>query len=235
MKKSYKAKSGLSLPYQVITPSIKKNHQYPLVVVLHGAGERGNDNEAQMTHGSQLFTDPNNQKDFPAYVIFPQCREDSYWSSVDVDRSKMPITLTFDYVNKEITSDLKAVRELIDQMINEFPIDQNRIYITGLSMGGMGTFEMVHRYPNLFAAAMPICGGGDTTRYTSDAKNTPFWIFHGEDDVVVKVDESRKMKSALEERGYKVKYTEYPGVNHNSWDNAFAEAEFLSWMFSKKK
>ena len=100
-------------------------------------------------------------------------------------------------------------------------------------MGGMGTFEAVYRFPDRFAAAMPICGGGDTVHYRK--VKTPFWIFHGTDDSVVDVEYSRSMVTKLKDLKMKVRYTEYPAVNHNSWDSAFAEPSFLKWMFSKKK
>src|SRR5690606_19323608 len=112
-------------------------------------------------------------------------------------------------------------------------VDAHRVYITGLSMGGMGTFEAVYRYPKRFAAALPICGGGDTLRYTR--VKLPFWVFHGTDDGVVNVSCSRAMVKKLEDLRVKVRYTEYPGVNHNSWDNAFAEPDFLEWMFSQRR
>ena len=102
-------------------------------------------------------------------------------------------------------------------------------------MGGMGTFEAVYRNPGLFATALPICGGGDTVHYDNRVKAVPFWIFHGDADAVVNVNLSRSMVAKLKASGVNVKYTEYPGVNHNSWDNAFAEPTYLSWMFSQKR
>jgi predicted peptidase len=122
---------------------------------------------------------------------------------------------------------------LLQQLIKEGSVDERCIYITGLSMGGMGTFEAVHRFPSLFAAALPICGGGDFLNYQK--VKTPFWIFHGADDNVVDVRYSRAMVEKLKLLRVKVKYTEYPGVYHNSWDSAFAEPDFLKWMFRRKR
>ena len=102
-------------------------------------------------------------------------------------------------------------------------------------MGGMGTFEAVYRAPGLFAAAAPICGGGDVARYDKRVRKVPFWVFHGDADAVVGVKQSRDMVAKLKTLRNKVKYTEYPGVNHNSWDNAFAETDFLAWMFAQRK
>ena len=102
-------------------------------------------------------------------------------------------------------------------------------------MGGMGTFEAVYREPKLFAAAAPICGGGDTKAYSKQSARVPFRIFHGADDAVVAVNLSRDMVGRLKELNASVQYIEYPGVNHNSWDNAFAEPDFLGWFFAKMR
>ena len=232
-KHTFKSSDGFNLPYRILYPEgFNADRKYPLILVLHGAGERGSDNEKQLVHGSRLFVDSLVRKKYPAIVVFPQCPEDSYWSSVSIDRGKSPLVLDFDYT-RPITPPLKAAIELVEDIVGKGSVDEGKVYITGLSMGGMGTFEAVHRYPRLFAAALPICGGGDTDRYRK--VKTPFWIFHGSDDAVVGVDYSRVMVERLKDLDVKVKYTEYPGVNHNSWDSAFAEPDFLTWMFKKER
>ena len=234
-KKEYACSEGKVLPYRILYPeNYDKNKKYPLVLFLHGAGERGNDNEKQLVHGAKLFLKEANRKNYPAIVLFPQCPENSFWSSVNLDRKKTPMTFEFNYDNP-VTWPLAAVQMLVIQLLNDESIDKKRCYITGLSMGGMGTFEMLFRFPKLFAAAMPICGGGDALHYDERIKKTAFWIFHGDADAVVNVNESRAMVSKLKELKVPVTYTEYPTVNHNSWDNAFAEPTFLKWMFSKKR
>jgi predicted peptidase len=234
-KREYRDGSGQVLNYRMLFPKgYDRKIRYPLVVFLHGAGERGNDNEKQLTHGASLFLRDKARTDFPAIVIFPQCPEDSYWSAVSIDRSKQPFDLTFDY-SKPPTEPLRLVIELIQNLQKNEAVDRRRIYLAGLSMGGMGTFEAVYRFPKIFAAAMPICGGGDAVTYNRRVKRIPFWVFHGDADAVVGVEESRTMVKRLQELGANVTYTEYPGVNHNSWDNAFAEPEFLKWMFQKRK
>jgi predicted peptidase len=234
-KEIYTSPTGEQLPYRILYPKdYDQSKKYPLVLLLHGAGERGNDNEKQLTHGAKLFLTDESRANFPAIVIAPQCPTDSYWASVNIDRSTSPITLGFDY-SKPITLPLRNAIELVQKISNEHGVDKKRIYITGLSMGGMGTFEAVYRYPKLFAAALPICGGGDTTRYNKRVKKIPFRVFHGDSDDVVSVNESRQMVKKLESLKVNVTYKEYPGINHNSWDNSFAEPDFLSWMFSKKK
>ena len=233
-KKEY-SNNGKVLPYRILYPDeYDKSKKYSLVLFLHGAGERGNDNEKQLIHGSTLFTADSNRKKFPCIVVFPQCPADSSWTSVKIDRSKNPLLFHFDYTAPE-TWPLKTAIELVKKIVNEESVDKSRLYITGLSMGGMGTFEAEYRYPKMFAAAMPICGGGDTTHYDKRVERTSFWIFHGDSDPVVNVEESRAMVRKLQALHVDVKYTEYPGVNHNSWDNAFAEQTFLSWMFAHKR
>ncbi|MEZ4905604.1 MAG: prolyl oligopeptidase family serine peptidase [Spirosomataceae bacterium] len=233
--RSFETKDGHILPYQILYPkNYDRSQKYPIVLVLHGAGERGNDNQKQLTHGSKLFLKEENQTQFPAIVIFPQCAADSYWMSGEIDRAKQPIELSFDYPKKP-NWPLKAAIELVKKLVKEEAVDKKRIYITGLSMGGMGTFEALSRYPKLFAAAAPICGGGNLEMTKKYAKRVPLWIFHGAVDAVVKVEYSRNIYAALQAHGADVKYTEYPGVNHNSWDNAFAEPTFLSWLFSHQK
>lgn len=233
-KKTFASSTG-ELPYRILYPeNYDKTKTYPLVLFLHGAGERGNNNESQLVHGSKLFLDSANRKNYPAIVIFPQCTEQGYWSSVSVDRTKSPFTLGFDYT-RPITPDLQAAIELVQQTIKSGSVDKTRVYIAGLSMGGMGTFEAVYRYPDLFAAAVPICGGADVRAYDKRVSKIPFRVFHGAKDVVVDVKHSQVIVAKLKALHTKVEYIEYPEVNHNSWDNAFAEPDFLSWMFDKHR
>jgi predicted peptidase len=124
---------------------------------------------------------------------------------------------------------------LVKKLSNEESVDKTRIYISGLSMGGMGTFESVFRYPDLYAAALPICGGGDVNHYDKRIAKTAFWVFHGDADPTVNVNLSREMVEKLKSLKNEVKYSEYPGVGHNSWSNAFAEKDYLSWMLSHKR
>lgn len=232
-KKSFQSSDGFDLPYRILYPeNYQEEKAYPLILVLHGAGERGADNEKQLVHGSKLFLDPVVRRKYEAIVVFPQCPEDSYWSSVTIDRNKAPLALKFDYT-KPITRPLETAMELVQDIVGKGKAVVGQVYITGLSMGGMGTFEAVHRYPDVFAAALPICGGGDTAHYQK--VKTPFWVFHGSVDGVVDVAYSKAMVGKLKDLGVKVRYTEYPGVNHNSWDSAFAEPDFLKWMFKKKR
>jgi predicted peptidase len=234
-RKEFKSTDGNTLPYRILFPeSYDSTKKYPLILFLHGAGERGDDNETQLMHGAKLFLKEENRKQHPAIVVFPQCPKEGYWSAVKVDRSKMPLGLDFNY-DKGATPQLVAAIELTKKIIAEEQVDTTQLYMIGLSMGGMGTFESVYRHPEMFAAVMPICGGGDTTRYDSRVLKTSFWAFHGEKDDVVRVENSRVMVDKLQSLNADIKYTEYPGVKHNSWTNAFAEPDFLNWLFSNKK
>ena len=234
-RKMYISSKGDSLPYRILFPeNYDPAKKYQLILFLHGAGERGNDNEKQLIHGSKLFLDSANRKNFPAIVVFPQCPTGNYWGSVLVDRKQTPLSLTFDYTFPP-TSALTSATELVQQIIREESVLSSQVYIMGLSMGGMGTYEILYRNPKLFAAAIPICGGGDIRKYGKKMKKIPFWIFHGGKDAVVDVRHSREMVARLKDLKADVKYTEYPDVNHNSWDYAFAEPELLKWLFSHKR
>ena len=224
-----------TLLYRMLSPlQNDEEKKYPLVLFLHGAGERGNDNIKQLTHGASLFLNELNRKQLPAYVVFPQCPENDYWASVKIDRSSLPLNLSFDY-SKPITQSLSLVIDLVNQLKEDKNIDEQRIYVVGLSMGGMGTFELIHQQPDLFAAAVPICGGGDDTMFSKKAARTPMWVFHGTEDNVISVQHSRIMVKRIGKFNKGLRYTEYPEVKHNSWDRAFAEPDLLPWLFSHKK
>jgi predicted peptidase len=228
--------NGDSLLYRIQYPL--KNYatkKYPLVIVLHGSGERGNDNQAQLKWGGDLFANKANREKFPAIVVFPQCPADDSWGRVGARRDADSST-RFTFLSGEpIGKPLDLVMKLIDSLVATGRVDTKRIYIGGLSMGGFGTFEALWRRPKFFAAAFPICGGGDVTKVDGYARKFPIHVFHGAIDPVVGVNYSRNMVAALKEAGAKVQYTEYPGVGHDSWKNAFAEPELLSWLFEQKK
>ncbi len=234
-KKEFISTKGDTLRYRILFPkNYDKTQKYPLILFLHGAGERGNDNEKQLTHGAKMFLTDENREKYPAIVVLPQCPTGGYWSSVKIDRTKQPLALDFNYENT-MTQPLSSFFELVKSLKKTERVDKNRLYIMGLSMGGMGTFEAVFRAPKLFAAAIPICGGGDVKAYSKKAAKVPFWLFHGDKDAVVEVRYSREMYARLQTLHAQVTYTECAGVNHNSWDNAFAEPTLLAWLFSKKR
>ncbi|HMJ70128.1 MAG TPA: prolyl oligopeptidase family serine peptidase [Cyclobacteriaceae bacterium] len=222
-----------TLRYRLLLPeNFDKSKKYPLVLFLHGAGERGNDNEKQLVLGMPRFVEPGNRKNLPCIVIAPQCPLIQSWHSAKTNRDVSPPVREFDYT-KPIPKPLQLAIDLTNSIINEGSVDKSKVVIAGLSMGGMGTFEAVGRFPKLFVAAAPICGGGDTKFYSSTQAKVDFWIFHGDADATVDVKYSLAMYARLQELKANVKYTGYPGVGHNSWDNAFAEADFLPWLLGK--
>jgi predicted peptidase len=232
-KRMFKDADGGELPYRILFPDdYDSSKSYPLVLFLHGAGERGDDNEAQLTHGADLFLKAENRTKFPAIVVFPQCPKEDYWAHVERSDDRKEWFYPF---YESTTPAMQKVEGLLDQLMEEEAVDQSRLYVAGLSMGGMGTFDLLAHRPYQFAAAMPICGGGNLVVAERYAGSTPLWIFHGDADAVVPVELSRNMYERLQNLGADVKYTEYAGVNHNSWDNAFAEAQFLPWLFSQQK
>lgn len=223
-----------TLHYRILFPKdFDSNKKYPLVLFLHGSGERGNDNEMQLTHGAELFLNNEIRKTHPAFVVFPQCKTGQSWNNANVSSAYGQTIFSFPS-EIEPNSQLDLVEGLLTTLRDKFKIDEKRTYIGGLSMGGMGTFEMLHRNPNTFAAAFPICGGANP-RIAPKIKQTPIWIFHGESDDIVPSVYSTRMEKALQYAGADVKISLYTNVKHDSWTNAFAEPELLPWLFSKSK
>ena len=230
-KKEY-SKGNDTLLYRIMYPKdFSNDKQYPIVLFLHGSGERGNDNEKQLVHGAKLFANEVVRDSFPAIVIFPQCPEQDYWADVEVDRSTMPLGLKFQNGGTP-TIALQLVIDLMKDYIEKPYIEKNKVYVMGLSMGGMGTFEIIYREPDMFAAAIPICGGGDPQTVAVYAKKIPLWVFHGAQDNVVDPQFSISMVSAVLKEGGFPRFTLFDFANHNSWDAAFAEQELLTWLFS---
>lgn len=225
--------NGDTLLYRQLSPeTIAENKTYPLVIFLHGAGERGSDNKAQLQHGSMQFTNPVNREAYPSFVLFPQCPKDKYWAP-----STRPTKFDLDQfpLNDQISEPLGMVEKLMSQVVAEYPIDTSRIYVIGLSMGGMGVYDIVSRNPNKFAAAIAICGGVNTQRLRELDSDTQFRLYHGDADSVVPVMFSREAYKALKETGKSVEYFEFIGVNHGSWDPAFNQPDFISWLYSQNQ
>ncbi|MEO6916293.1 MAG: prolyl oligopeptidase family serine peptidase [Chitinophagaceae bacterium] len=236
-KKTF-SRDGSTLNYRIMYPeNYSAQKKYPVLLFLHGSGERGSDNEAQLKHGGSLFLNDTSRREFPAIVIFPQCPNDSAWSRISsrpdsTSLSGRRIDLRF---QSTPTTPAKLAKLLLDSLITSNLADPKKMYVGGLSLGGFGTFDMIERYPDFFAAAVPICGGGDTTTADRFARKTSVWIFHGDADKSVDVKNSREYFAALKKRNADVKYTEYPGVGHNSWDNAFQDKTLLPWLISKSR
>lgn len=178
---------------------------FPLVLFLHGIGERGTDIEKVKTHGLPKLI--NQGKDFPFIVVSPQCPDDIFWN-VDI------------------------LIALLDEVVAKYRVDTNRIYVTGLSMGGHGTWELALRQPNRFAAIAPVCGWADTSKASSIA-NLPIWVFHGAKDVVVPIGASEQMVEKLKSCGSNVKFTVYPEANHDSWTETYNNEELYKWLLEQ--
>jgi predicted peptidase len=226
--RTYEDAQGDNLLYRLMRPrNYDPAQKYPLVVFLHGAGERGSDNEAQLKWGMEDFAAPHLREKYPCFVVAPQCPAEEKWVNVDW-------TLSSHSMPEKPANAMRLVFELIEQLRKEFSIDGERLYITGLSMGGYGAWDAIQRHPNLFAAAAPVCGGGDPAFAKRIAK-LPIWAFHGDEDTAVKPQRSREMIEALKAAGGEPKYTEYAGVGHNSWSPTYANPEFYAWLFAQKK
>ncbi|MDP6635429.1 MAG: dienelactone hydrolase family protein [Phycisphaerae bacterium] len=222
-------KSGnQTLPYRIHRPEkIETGGKYPLVVLFHGAGERGDDNKRQLVHGSADILKFAKAAKQPIFFIAPQCPRGQQW--VNTPWGKLSHTMP-----KEPSKSMTLAIGLIKKTIADLPVDDKRVYVTGLSMGGFATWDIIQRMPNYFAAAMPICGGADTAE-AAKLKNTPIWCFHGGNDRVVKTQRSRDMVAAIKKAGGAPKYTEYSGVGHNSWTRTFRDKEVLTWLFAQRK
>lgn len=223
-----------TLNYRILKPNnYDPKKKYPLHLFLHGAGERGNDNQSQLVHGAKLFLKKENREKFNSWVIFPQCKTNDRWPSFKFDTWNAEPKYNSDDI--EPNTSLKLVIKLMDGFVNKVQVDKNKVYVSGLSMGGMGTFEILSRRPEMFAAATPICGNGIEKLTEIYAKKVPIWIFHGSDDTVVSPSHSLKMANAIIKNGGSPRITFYENVGHDSWNNAFEEKDFLEWIHSKSK
>lgn len=219
-KKTYK-----TMPYRLFVPAnYDKSKKYPLVLWLHGGWARGNDNEKQIiegnTPGATVWTKPENQAKNPTFVLAPQCPTGDWWANNDSESRP--------------SKQLETVVELLKELQKQYSIDADRLYVAGQSMGGYGAWSLITEYPEMFAAAISLCGGGNTSR-AKNLVNVPIWAFHGGDDEAVKVTESREMIEAVKQAGGNPKYTEYKGIGHSVWHQAFAEPELLTWVFAQKR
>ena len=222
---TYINRNGDSLNYRLLISDYAPEIKYPLVIFLHGAGEVGNDNEAQLKWGVQNFASDQNMKLHPSIVIAPQCPVNMEWDNFNYEDMKL---------KPSPTKTMALLIELINQSIKDLPVDANRIYITGLSSGGFGTFDAIMRYPKLFAAAVPVCGSGDPSKASTIA-HIPIWIFQGAIDDVVDPKYSHDMIEALTKAGANPGYTQYPEVGHFAWLAAYSDPMMMEWLFRQRK
>lgn len=209
-------------------PETEAAGRYPLILFLHGAGERGTDNQAQLKYLPTWLADSPLRQQYPCFVIAPQCRPDQRWSPFSwSDKTSSPLATN-------LTVDLAAAVAALNEVCVNEAVDPQRIYLTGLSMGGYGAWELVARYPERFAAVVPICGGGDELQ-AAKLVTVPIWCFHGDADPVVPVERSRSMIAAIRAAGGKPRYSELPGVSHDAWTPAYQRRELLAWLFAQRR
>jgi len=225
----YTNDKGDTLRYRQLFPDSDTLRRLPLIIFLHGSGERGNDNEAQLKWGVMNFATDENMMRYPAFVIAPQCPSGVNWSNFNRNGNSTQMSLL-----PSPTRPMQLVIELMEKLKKTLPVDSNRIYITGLSMGGYGTYDAIERYPHLFAAAVPVCGGGDASKAPSIA-HLPIWIFHGAEDPAVSPLYSLDMLQALTKAGAHPGFTQYPEVGHFSWLGAYSDPQMMAWLFRQHK
>jgi len=209
------------MPYRLFVPrGYDKSVAYPIVVWLHGGGSAGDDNIGQISLdnklGTHFWTRKENQDKHPAFVLAPQSL--SGWDSNG---------------DTALSSELKLVLEILEVVQKDYSIDANRIYVAGQSNGGIGAWGLITKRPGVFAAAIPLCGAGNT-RLASRASKTGVWAFHGEKDDVIPVEYSRNMIAAVRRSGGNPRYTEYKGVGHDIWETVFKEPGLEDWLFAQK-
>lgn len=220
---------GDTLLYRQLTPDANPKRHYPLLIFLHGAGERGSDNISQLKWGVQNFATEQMLLKYPAVIIAPQCPANSNWVTTGNDR-----TAVISPFNAQPTKPMELLLALIKKLRAEGNIDTSRIYITGMSMGGFGTFDAIEREPGLFAAAVPVCGGGDPAKAAAIAK-LPLWLFTGAEDPIVTPEFSLNMLEALWKAGARPGFTMLPEVGHFSWLGAYTDPLMIEWLFRQRK
>lgn len=219
---------GATLKYRLFSPAAADAAtKPPLVLFLHGAGERGDDNVAPLVHGVVEFH--RRQARHPCAVLVPQCPAGGRW--VEVDWGGKAGSGTFP---TEASEPLRLATAVVDELIAAGNVDPDRVYVTGLSMGGYGTWYAAVMPGSRFAAAAPVCGGGDPA-WAKRYVGLPLWAFHGGADRVVLPSRSREMIDAIEAAGGEPKYTEYEGVGHDSWTRTYADDAFHDWLFAKRR
>jgi len=247
VKDDFKASNGLELPYRIFKPK-NTNAKQPLIVFLHGRGDRGTENGTRTYHEFGWVTQQNSilsvkmQDKYPCYILIPQCSDktkNEEWAKWIGNTPETP----FEGLSKNGTCKMHpqpsesgaATLELIETTISTYAIDKNRVYLIGLSMGGFGTWEFIARRPNLFAAAIPMAGYSDPDQ-VKRIKDIPLWIFHGSHDQWNPVEGSRHMYKLLLNQKADVTYTEYESTGHtDAFKKAFNEPNLLLWLFSKSK
>jgi predicted peptidase len=202
---------GGNLPFRLLQPPDRSEaRRSPLLLFLHGAGQCGRDNQQQLVGLPDQMSQPDWRRRFPCFVLAPQCPDNGSWSTR-----------------------MEDLENLVIRVCEDFPVDRRRVYVTGLSMGGFGAWELAARRPELFAAVVPICGGGEAS-WAERLKTVPLWAVHGDADETIPVASSRNMIQAIRNAGGRPLFTELPGVGHDSWTQTYRDPDgVLRWVFEQ--
>ena len=199
---------NVELNYLLYLPQdYDQKESWPLLLFLHGAGERGDDLDLVKKHGPPKLIEAG--KEFPFIVVSPQCPGNRRWEAFEL-------------------------AALLDEITEKYKVDQDRIYVTGLSMGGFGTWSLFAHQPKRFAALVPICGGGEPI-IAKLFRPIPVWVFHGAKDTAVPLERSEKMVEAMKQAGGNVRFTVYPEAGHDSWTETYANPELYEWLLQQKR
>jgi predicted peptidase len=223
-KRSYTEKTGTKMPYRLfVPPKYDSTRKYPLILWFHGGSGRGSNNESQISHenekGSHVWTLPENQSTFPAFVLAPQCPQGENWSDPELN---------------EIRAPLQSALDILAMVQKEYSIDSDRIYLVGQSMGGLGVWALLQKFPQQWAGAI-VVGSYDGFTNLPAVTSVPLWIFQWEMDPAVPVEMVRDMVKQLKKAGGSPRYTEYHKVTHEIWDEAFVDPHLVSWLAAQKR
>lgn len=228
-KEIFTDKNNFTLPYRLYVPeNYTPDKKYDFLLFLHGAGERGDDNELQIKYNVGIIERIINDDTRDCIIAAPQCPNEMQW--VDTPWADGSYTLA----DVPPSRPIQAVDELLTELTQKYNIDQNRMYVSGISMGGFGSWNMLMRRPEVFAAAVIVCGGADPI-CAEVIKHIPVRTFHSDNDPSVPVSGTREMVAALKNVNADVEYIEYQSDNHDCWTDAFNEPWLIDWLFSQSK
>ncbi|MEQ1472549.1 MAG: alpha/beta hydrolase-fold protein [Candidatus Acidiferrum sp.] len=222
-KRTYTDKKGAKMPYRLfVPPKYDSTQKYPLIVWFHGGSGRGSNNEAQISgqneKGSHLWTTPQNQEAFPAFVLAPQCPQGENWSDPELN---------------EINAPLQSALDILALVEKDYSIDRDRVFLVGQSMGGLGVWSLLQTYPEQWSGAVVIASYDNFTNVNAITR-VPLWLFQWEMDPAVPVDLVRQMVKDIKKAGGHPRYTEYHKVKNEVWNNAFDEPELVPWLAAQK-
>lgn len=229
-RKVHVTEEGTRLPYRLYLPAdYSEDIAYPVMLFLHGAGERGTDNSAQLNNVIQKLYNDKSSPFYQCILVVPQCPNEQQWVNTPWGNGNYRLD------NIPQSSALTAAVDLLDSVIETYSINPDRQYVMGISMGGYGTWDLLMRYPERFAAAIPICGAADRTKAKS-LVNVPIWTFHDTTDGTVPASGTQLMVKAIQAAGGTlIQYTETAQYGHGVWDSAVETDGLFDWLFSQRK